>query len=249
MTVPDDLIRPGERLDDLCRGGMRILQRPDGFLFGMDSVLLAAFAAQWAGHGRVADLGAGSGVLALLIAARADGASVDAVEIQPGVADMAARSVRLNGLDHRIHVHAMDYRDAPERLGHGRFGLVVSNPPYGRSGGTLKNPDASRRTARHEGEAGVAVLCEASFRLLQNGGRLCVVFPAPRLLELFDAMRAARIEPKRVRLVHPREGAAPNLALVQGAKAARPALHFLPPLFVRDCQGRETEELRRLYEA
>ncbi len=241
------LVREGERLDDLRRDGMWILQRPDGFCFGMDAVLLASFATERAGKGLAADLGTGSAVLPLLICARVPGLSFDAVEIQPDIADMAARSIRINKMEERVRVHAMDLREAPKRLGYERFGLVVCNPPYGRADGKTQNPDPERRTARHEGDAAIGDVCRAAFGLLQNGGRLCVIFPAPRLLELCDAMRDARIEPKRIRLVHPRYGSAPNLALVEGGKAVRPMLHFLPPLFVRDAEGNETDDLRSMY--
>ena len=242
------LIRPGERLDDLKRGSLRILQRPDRFCFGMDSVLLASFAAQRRmGRMRGVDLGTGSGVLPLLICARVPGASFDAVEIQADMADMAARSMQICRMEHRIHVHAMDLRDAPSRLGHGRYDLVVSTPPYGKSGGGQPSRAQGLRTARHEGETDVQAICRTAAALLRNGGALAMVFPAPRLLELMDAMRAWRVEPKRVMLVHPAYGKAPNLALVEGVRNGRPMLHFLPPLFVRDGAGRETEALEQMY--
>lgn len=240
-------MKPGERLDDLRRDGMYILQRPDGFCFGMDAVLLVAFAAPLA-QGLCADLGTGSGVLPLLICARAPKAEFDAVEIQPDMADMAARSTAMNGLEARIRVHAMDLRDAPGRLGHGRYRLVVCNPPYGPADGAMQNPNVARRTARHEGTADVAAICAAAAGLLCTGGRLCVIYPAPRLLVLMDAMRDARIEPKRIRLIHPHWDTAPNLALMEGVRLGKPSLHFLPPLYIRDADGRETDALRRLYE-
>ncbi len=248
VPLTDGLPLPGERLDDLARDGMRILQKADGFRFGMDSVLLASFAAERARGALAADLGTGSGVLPLLVCARQPKATFDAIEIQPDIAGMARRSVSLNGLDARIRVHAMDVCDAPARLGYEKYDLVVSNPPYGRRDAVLLSPDTARRTARHEGEADIGDFCRAAFSLLRNGGYFAVVFPAPRLLELMDAMRAARLSPKRVLLVHPSPDKAPNLALVDAGKAARPGLHFLPPLFVRGEDGRETEGLRAMYE-
>ncbi|MDR0898264.1 MAG: tRNA1(Val) (adenine(37)-N6)-methyltransferase [Oscillospiraceae bacterium] len=245
----EDWLRPGERLDDLCRDGMKILQRPDGFRFGMDSVLLASFAASRPGRYRAADLGTGSAVLPLLICARLPGVTFDAIEIQPDVADMASRSIRLNHLEERIAVHAMDLRDAPRVLGHERHALVVANPPYTEKDGGLPSENPAHATARHEGTANLADLCQCAFALLQNGGRMAVVFPAHRLLALCDAMRDARLEPKRVLLVHPAPDKAPNLALVEAVKAAKPMLHFLPPLFVRDGQGRETQALQDMYRA
>lgn len=249
MTEQDAsaFLYPGERLDDLQRGNLRIIQRPGGFCFGMDSVLLAAFAAERADKGLAVDLGTGSGVLPLLICARNGAITFDAVELQPDVADMAARTMRLNGMADRIRVHAMDLRDAPRQLGYEQYRLAVCNPPYGTADGGPHNPDPHRQAARHEATADIDAICLSAGRLLQNGGRFDVVFPAPRLLALMDAMRKGRIEPKKIRMIHPRWGAPPNLALVEGVKAAKPMLHFLPPLYVRDAQGQETRELLDIY--
>ena len=145
------LIRPGERLDDLQRGGLRILQRPDGFRFGTDAVLLADFAGVKRGE-HVADMGTGTGVLPLLLSARAEGTTFDAFELQPQVADMAARSVAINGLEGRIRVHQADCRDAAQRIGHECCQLVVTNPPYTRGGAGLVSPEETRALSRSDSD-------------------------------------------------------------------------------------------------
>ena len=238
--------RPGERLDDLCCGGLSVLQRRDGFRFGMDAVLLSAFAARKAAL-RVADLGTGTGVIPLLLSVRLPKATFDALELQADMADMASRSVLLNGLESRIRIHAGDLRDLPGALPRASYDLVTCNPPYGRAGGTLVNPEESVRVARHEADCTVTDVARAAARLLRNGGRLCVVFPAPRMLELRDALRAERIEPKRLQWVHDRADKPPYLLLCEGMLLARPLLHLMPPLIVHDEAGRETPMLRQLY--
>ena len=240
------LIRPGERLDDLQRGGLRILQRPDGFRFGTDAVLLADFAGVRKGE-RVADMGTGTGVLPLLLSARAEGTTFDAFELQPQVADMAARSVAINGLERRIRVHQADCREAAGRIGHECCQLVVTNPPYMKGGTGLVSPAATRALSRSDSDCTLEEWMAACGRVLQNGGRLCCVFPAPRFLELCDAMRAARVEPKRVRFVVARETSSPKLVLVEGLKGGRPGLHVLPMLITHDAQGGFTAEMRRIY--
>jgi len=241
------LARPAERVDDLCCG-LFILQRRDGFRFGMDSVLLSAFAAQKMAL-RVADLGTGTGVIPLLLSVRLPKAVFDAVELQAGMAEMAARSVRLNGLEERIRIHAADLRDLAGALPRASYDLVTCNPPYGRAGGTLVNPEESVRVARHEADCTVTDVARAAARLLRNGGRLCVVFPAPRMLELLDALRTVRIEPKRLQWVHDRADKPPYLLLCEGMLQAKPLLHLLPPLIVHDEAGRETPMLRDLYDS
>lgn len=245
MTV-EALLRPGEQLCDLQRNGLRVIQRADGFRFGTDAVLLADFCAARRGE-RVCDMGTGTGVIALLVSARAEGTTFDAFEKQADVADMAARSVRINGLEERIRVHACDLRDAAGRIGHEVCDLVVTNPPYTAQGAGLVSPDGSRAVARSDSDCTLEEWMAGCARVLRNGGRLCAVFPAPRFLQLCDAMRAARVEPKRVRFVSARLDAAPKLVLVEGHKGGRPGLHVLAPLFTHTQDGAFSEEMRRIY--
>ncbi|MBR5302908.1 MAG: tRNA1(Val) (adenine(37)-N6)-methyltransferase [Clostridia bacterium] len=247
MDMEKDVqLREGERIDDLQRNGLRIIQRVDGFRFGTDAVLLADFASVKKGE-HVADMGTGTGVLPLLLSARGQDAHFDAFEIQQEVADMAARSVQLNGLEARIRIHHADCREAVGIIGHERCHLVVSNPPYTRGGAGLISPEQTRALSRCDSDCPIDEWIAACGRLLKNGGRLCCVFPAPRFLELCDAMRAARIEPKRVRFVVARESASPKLVLVEGLKGGRPALHVQPMLITHDAQGNFTQEMRRIY--
>lgn len=235
-----------ERIDDLQRGGLRVIQRADAFRFGTDAVLLADFAAPRR-HDRVCDLGTGTGIIPLLLYARENTISADAVEIQPDMADMAARSMAMNGLNEKIHVLPGDLRSIRTLLPHARYDLVTCNPPYGKAGGTLLNPDASKRLARHEESCAIEDVACAAAWLLQNGGRLCCVFPAARMIELSDAMRKYRMAPKRIRMVHSRVEKAAHLCLMEGMLDARPGLIIEPPLVIYDEDNAYTPELRRIY--
>ena len=235
-----------ERIDDLQRGGLRVIQRADAFRFGTDAVLLADFAAPRR-HDRVCDLGTGTGIIPLLLYARENTISADAVEIQPDMADMAARSMAMNGLNEKIRVLPGDLRSTRTLLPHARYDLVTCNPPYGKAGGTLLNPDASKRLARHEESCAIEDVACAAAWLLQNGGRLCCVFPAARMIELSDAMRKYRMAPKRIRMVHSRVEKAAHLCLMEGMLDARPGLIIEPPLVIYDENNAYTPELRRIY--
>ena len=235
-----------QRIDDLQRGGLRIIQDEKGFRFGTDAVLLADFAAIKPGE-RVCDMGTGTGVLPLLLSARAEGTTFDAFEIQPDVADMASRSVALNGLQERIRVHCADCREAAKIIGHERVQLVVTNPPYTKAGAGLVSPEATRAVSRSDSGCTLEEWITACAKVLQSGGRLCAVFPAPRMLELCDAMRAAQIEPKKVRFIVSQPEAAPKLMLIEGKKRGRPGLHVLPMLVTHDENGGFTDEMRRIY--
>ena len=192
---------PGERLDDLQTGGCRLIQKPGTFCFGTDSVLLADFA-QTKGRERVADLGCGNGAIAILLAAHDPRICVDGVEIQPEIADMARRSVILNGLEERVRIHEADMREAWEKLGREAFSLVVSNPPYGFPNAGLPCANEALRTARQAENLSPTDVCASAERLLKYGGRFCAVYPARRAFEMMAAMEACRLAPKRVRTVH-----------------------------------------------
>ena len=239
------LLRPGERLDDL-QNGYQLIQRPDMFCLGTDSVLLTDFAAPRAGEVCV-DLGCGNGAIALLLAARRADAHIDGVELQMQAADMAARSVQLNRLEARVRIFQGDMRDSAALLGHGGYSLAVCNPPYGARGATILSAGEAERIARHEGELTVQDVAAAAARLLKFGGRFCTVFPSARALEMLDAMRAAAIAPKRIRLVHARVTQPPKLALIEGVRGGKSGLHWLPPLLLYDETGAHSAEWRRIY--
>ncbi len=240
-----DLLRPGERLDDLQNNGLHILQKPGAFRFGTDAVLLAHFARLRPGD-RVADMGTGTGILPLLMSQIEPTARFFAFEWQPEMADMARRSVALNRLEERITVYGEDFRNAAAILGSGSMTAAVCNPPYGKRGGTCPSRTEEHLLSRHETECGLKDAVAACAAVLKNRGRLWMVFPAPRALELMDALREKRLEPKRVRLVCAGTDRPPYLMLIEAVKNARPALHWLPPLIV--CQdGKATDELRAIY--
>ncbi len=239
-------VKPHERVDDLQRNGLCIIQNPSAFCFGMDAVLLADFAAIRPGD-RVADMGTGTGILPVLLSQKDATARFHAFEIQPEMADMARRTMGLNGLEGRITVHAMDMRKASEAVGVETLDAVVCNPPYGKLGSCLPSETRALEMARHESGITLPEIIGACARVLRNLGRLSMVFPAPRILELCDALREKRMEPKRIRLVCAKADRAPYLVLVEAMKNARPALAWLAPLVVYHPDGSETPELKRIY--
>lgn len=235
-----------ERMDDLQLEGLRILQKVDGFRFGMDAVLLADFARVEA-RDRAADFGTGTGILPLLLAGRGKGTHFDAFEIQPDMADMAKRSVELNGLTERIDVHNLPVEEADTVVECGSLDAIVCNPPYGVPGATLLNPEKALSTARHQTEAGLTAWYRMAYRLLRGKGRFHMVYPAPRMLEAMTALAKARLEPKRFRLIYPHADKPANLVLIEAMKDAKPMLHPEPPLIVYQKDGSMTAELKRIY--
>ena len=242
----NEWIRENERLDDLQRNGLRIIQNPAAFRFGMDAVLLADFT-RLRPREAVADMGTGTGILPLLLSQKEESCTFEAIELQPDMADMAARSVKLNGLEERIHVHAMDMRRAYEAIGREKMNAVVCNPPYGKRGGTLTNDAASVVLARHETDCTIEDVAASCAAVLKNHGRLSIVFPAQRMLELCDALRKSRLEPKRIRMVCAHVDNPPYLVMIEAMKNAKPHLLWMPPLVVYHADGTETDEIKRIY--
>lgn len=239
-------LKAGERIDDLQTGGYRLIQNPGRFCFGTDAVLVADFAAPRRNE-RAADLGSGNGIIAVLMAAHQPCMRIDAVELQPDMADMAARSVVMNGLEDRIRVHCGDMRQAYQALGRGVYSLAVCNPPYRRAQSGPVSDDDALRIARHEGSLTPEDIAGAANKLLKFGGRFCVVYPAQRAFEMMLAMQRCLLTPKRIRSVHAHADRKPKLALIEAVKGAKQGLDWLEPLILYDNDGQMSAELKRIY--
>ena len=242
----DSLLLPGERIDDLQFMNLRIIQSPDAFRFGMDSVLLADFA-RARPRSRVCDLGTGSGILPLLLYGRSPDITCDAVEIQPDAAERAGRSMRLNGLEDKITVHNRDLKEARAFLPHAAFDLVICNPPYSPEKSSLASTRPALRTARQEVGCTLEDVAAAAAWLLRSRARFSLMLPAARLTDAFDTLRRHRLEPKRLRLVHANVQRPARLALMEAMLDVNPGLIIEPPLIIHDLDGTDTQELRRIY--
>src|SRR5690606_3688092 len=159
-----------ERIDDLQYRGLRLIQKTDGFCFGIDAVLLSYFA-QVPKNASVIDLGTGTGIIAVLVAAKKGPARVVGLEIQADMAEMAARSVALNGLQDKISIVRGDIKDAVQLFGPSSFDAVVTNPPYMEKGGGRLNPEDSKAISRHEILCSLEDVISVSARLLKHGGK------------------------------------------------------------------------------
>lgn len=240
-----EYLRPGERLDDLLIKNLKIIQHEEEFCFSLDAVLLAHFATVRPGV-RAVDLGAGTGVLGLLLVARNAG-QVTGIEISPAMADMAARSAMLNGLDGQLEFFCQDVRELSALPAAGQWELVVSNPPYRPVGGGYISPNAKVAVARHEVSGSLHDFIAAARHLVKYRGRFAMVHLPERLAEIARAMSEAGLEPKRLQLVYPSPGRKPKFLLVEGIRGGRPGLEVLPPLFIYDENGAYSREIMAYY--
>ncbi len=239
------MLHHGERLDDLLIDGLHVIQDHSAFRFSLDAVLLAHFATVRRGD-RVVDLGTGTGIIPLLIQTRAELSNVVGIEIQPSVADRASRSVQYNRLEHMVSIIQGDLRQISCVLPGYRADLVTCNPPYLPVGKGDASPNSSVALARHEVCCTLVDVVSAASYLLGSGGRFALIHRPERLVELLTTMARLRLEPKRLRLVHPQVTHPPKMVLVEGIRDARPGLKVLPPLIVADASG-YSAEIRAIY--
>ncbi len=224
----ENLLREGERVEPLG-GGISVIQHPERYTFTSDSILLSRFARVLPGM-RIADIGAGSGVISLLLAKRAERLKIFAVEAQPYMADMCARSVALSGLSDAVEVISGRIQDNILRLGRGSLDAVVTNPPYMKSGACDESALPEIACSRHDSLLPLPVLADCCRSLLKFSGKLFMIYPASRLAELIEELHAAGIEPKRLQLVSARAGRPPDVALLEGVRGGRRGLAVLPEL-------------------
>ncbi len=235
-----------ERIDDLLTHDLKIIQSHEVFCFSMDAVLLARFASV-PKRGRVLDLCTGNGAIPLIMSTRSQAAQFDGIEIQPRLHDMAQRNVQLNDLQARIAMHLGDVKEAVTHFGYGVFDLITCNPPYMSPGSGRKNISEHFAIARHEIMLNLEDVLRVSSQLAKNGGKIALVHRASRLIDIVTLMRTYGIEPKRLRFVHPRRDAEPNMVLIEGIRNGKPELRIQPPLIVYE-QGEEyCEELYEIY--
>lgn len=242
----DQLIRPGERVDDLQRNGYRIIQDPGRFCFGMDAVLLAGFAGDARGE-RLLDIGTGTGILPLLMEARTAIPHLWGLEIQKESAEMAERSVKLNGLEEKIEIITGDIREADRLFETASFDVITCNPPYMIGQHGLQNASEAKTIARHEVCCTFRDIAEMAAKLLRPGGHFYLVHRPFRLSEILVTLTDSRLEPKRMQLVYPFVDKEPNMVLIEASRGGKSGMKVEKPLIVYRSQGVYTDEIYDIY--
>lgn len=227
-----------EVVEDLGFQNLRIIRDTRGFTYGTDAVLLANFVRAKSGE-RFLDLGAGTGILSILINGKT-GACFDAVELNESMCDMARRSVALNAQQASIRVLCADLRTLIAKPGFENFDAAVSNPPYF-AGGT-KSADTQRRMSTHQEECTVYDVAACAKRLVKNGGNFFMVYPASLLAQACHALGENRFEVKRAQLVFTKRGAAPHVVLLEAKKGGRAGMVWETPILLHEKS--EAEPLR-----
>ena len=240
-------LKENERIDDLEYKGLKIIQNIEGFCFGIDSILLADFAKEIKRNSRVIDLGAGTGIIGILLCAKTEISHMVGVEIQEEVYDIAKRNVKLNKLEEKFTLMNINIKELGKRQEIGKFDAIVTNPPYKKDNTGIQNENEKKLISRHEIAANLEDFIRISSQLLKDKKDLYMVHRPDRLVDIIELLRKYRLEPKKLKLVYPKPEKEPNLLLIKATKNAKPFLKIEKPLYVYKENGEYTDEILKIY--
>ena len=238
-------IKNDENIDDLQLNGLMLIQKKDGFKFGVDAVLLSDFANVKKKH-KVIDLCTGTGIIPFLLYGKYNPNNIKGIEIQEDMVEMANRSVELNEINNIEFIHS-DLKDIKFLKTLEKADVVTVNPPYKLSNAGIVNPSDKLSIARHEILCNLENVIEASRVLLKDNGRLFMVHRPERLADIITLMKKYKIEPKRIRMVHPNKNKAPNIVLVEGQRDGGAFLKWDNPIYVYNEDGTYSDQINEIY--
>jgi tRNA1Val (adenine37-N6)-methyltransferase len=231
--------------DSLFQGQLKIIQKKKGYRFSIDAAILAGHVSLKAADVAV-DLGTGCGIIPLILTLHNPSAHIYGIEIQKDLAELASRNVRVNRMEERITIVHGDMKDFKSYLRPGTADVVFSNPPYRSVLSGRINPEAERAVARHEIKACLSDVVTVAECLLEPAGRFVVIYPAERVVDLVGRMRASKLEPKQLRLIHSKQSSGAKLVIAEGIKYGNPGLKILPPLIIYKPGGGYTDEVKKM---
>lgn len=246
ITQKEDILKENETIDDLQLKGLKLIQKKDAFRFGVDAVLLSEFA-NIKRNFRVIDLCTGTGIVPFLLLGKYEPKEIVGLEVQEEITEMANRSVVLNDVEDRIKFVNRDLKDIEFLKQLGRFDALTVNPPYKLNNSGIINPSDKLAIARHEVLCNLEDVIYSARTLLKDNGRMYMVHRPERLADILILMRKYKIEPKRIRMVHPNKKKAPNIVLIEGQRDGGHFLKWDAPLYVYDDNGNYSDEINKIY--
>lgn len=242
MKINDD-----ERIDDLEINNLKIIQKKDGFCFGIDSVLLSDFAKDIKRGSKVIDLGTGTGILSILLCVKTDLDIIIGVELQEEMSEMAKRSSQLNNLQDKFKIINSDIKDLKDLLPQNEFDAIIMNPPYMELNTGKINCNEKKLISRHEITASLEDFIKVSRDLLKDKGCIYMVHRPNRLIDVCSLLRKYKLEPKLLRLIYPKEESEANLFLIKAVKNGGKFLKVYKPLYIYKNNGEYTDEILKIY--
>lgn len=240
-------LKENEKIDDLEFKNLKIIQNKDGFCFGIDSILLTDFAKNIKQNSKVIDLGTGTGIIPILLYGKTKNTKFVGVEIQPEVAEMANRSVKLNLLENNIEILNTNILELSKIYNRGSFDVVTTNPPYKKINTGVINENNKKLISRHEITASLEDFIRTASFLLKDLGEFYMVHRPDRLVDIFYEMRKNKIEPKKIKFIYLNKNKKTNLVLIKGIKNGKQFLEFENNLYVYNEDGNYTNEILKIY--
>lgn len=236
-----------ERIDDLEFNNLKIIQNTTGFCFGIDSVLLSDYAKNLKAGSKVIDIGTGTGIIGILLCAKSKLKEITGIEIQKEVADMANRSIKLNGLENKFKLLNINIKDVFGYIDANTIDAIVTNPPYMKLNSGAQSIEKKKLISRHETECNLEDIVKISYKLLKSKGEFYMVHRTDRLVDIMFVLRKYKLEPKQIRFVQSKQNTAPNLVLIKCVKDGGQSLKLDKNLIVYNEDGTYTDEIYKIY--
>jgi len=241
------LLKENERIDDLEYKGLKIIQNKNGFCFGIDSVLLSDFAKEIKKDSKVLDLGTGTGIISILLCGKTNLKEIIGVEIQDEVYEMAKKSSELNKLENKFKLINEDIKKLSKIFPANSFDAIVTNPPYKKENTGLISEDKTNLISRHEIMCNIDDVAKQASFLLKSNSSIYMVHRPDRLVDIIEALRKYKLEPKNIKFIYPKINKEPNLVLIKATKCGKPFLKMEKPLIVYNEDGNYTDEILKIY--
>ncbi len=239
-------IQDNERLDDLQCDGLRLIQDPERFCFGMDAVLLSSFV-RANKEDNILDLCTGNGIIPVLLSSKTRATNINGIEIQSEAVELANRSIKLNNLSDRVHIIEGDIKSVADFFPKASMQIVTCNPPYMIGEHGLTNEADAKSIARHEIMCNLEDVISAAAVMLRPGCSFYMVHRPFRLSEIMVTLAKYKLEPKRMRLVYPFVDKEPNMVLIEAVRGGKPRITVEKPLIVYNRPGEYTDEIYEIY--
>jgi tRNA1(Val) A37 N6-methylase TrmN6 len=228
--------------------GLKIVQDDECFNFSLDSVLLPNFVTLKNSTKKILDLGTGNAPIPLIFSCLNEDTHIYGIELQKRIYDMAVESVKINNLEDRITLINDNMKNLDKYFDINSFDVVVSNPPYFKIDEESNlNESIEKTIARHEKEITLDELVSIANKYLKNNGVFAIVHRTDRLIEIIETFRKYNIEPKRIRLIHPKLGTESNMVLIEGRKNGKVGLKIMYPLIAHKENGDYTDEVKEYF--
>lgn len=240
-------IKRDERIDNLEYKNLKIIQKKDGFCFGIDSILLSDFAKKIKDNSKVVDLGTGTGIISILLCKKTKLSKIIGIEIQKEIYEIAQKNIKLNKLENKFEVINENIKNIEKIIEKNSIDVIVTNPPYKKINTGIKNENKIKLISRHEIEAKLEDFIEISKKLLKDKGEFYMVHRPERLAEIIEIMKKNKIEPKILQIIYPKIDKKPTMILIKGIKNANPFLEIKEPLIIYDENNNYTDEILKIY--